>query len=235
MHTPRQHAWFTCLCLGVFVFIPSPLSAQHLPHSLILFGTVVADSRIYVAPLSPDFSERNQTFSFGSSATASAAYRYQLSSTTLLQFRGEYLHLLELSHDALGTPGEQGFDAYSIETSVMFQLPVGGRSFRMCIGGGGGVYAAVRKYSIAGIEAEPQRIIPAVDIHVLLSAEYFFLNNFSLRGDVLFRDPQISAENAFPVESVTANGFTYPLKKEPFRSTVNLNGNVYLLGICWYF
>jgi hypothetical protein len=235
MSTPAQHARFACLCLGVFLFLPLLSCAQPAPHSLILFGTVVADSRVFLTPHSPALSDRNRTFDFGSTATASLAYRYQLSTTTLLQFRGEYIDLLDQSLDAVGTPFGQGFESLSLETSVMFQLPIGGHSFRMCIGGGGGVYAAARSYSVAGIDAETMRIIPAVDIHVLLSVEYFFVDSFSLRADVLFRDPQISAENAFPVDAVTANDITYPLKNEPFRSTINLNGNVYLLGFCWYF
>ena len=235
MNTPRQIACALKICLGVFLVFPIQLFGQPSAHSLTLFGTTISESRIYLSPQAFDQSERNRVYDFGGLTTVSFAYRHQLSSSSLLQFRAEYLNNQEQILDQIGTPLRHGYEAAALEASALFQLPLGGDAFRLCMGGGGGFYLATRMYSVAGVDAGIVRSIPAVDIHVLISAEYFFSDSFSLKADVLFRDPVINTENAFPVSSVTANGFDYPLKTEPFRSTVNLNGNVYMLGLGWYF
>jgi hypothetical protein len=235
MNTPGQFAAFVTLCLGVSLFLPLSAVTQPSPHGISLFATGISASRIYLTPQAPNQADRNRTYDFGASAAASIAYRYQLTPSTLFQFRVEYLHVQDETKDAIGTSFLQGHANWSMESSAMFQLPLGGSSFRMCIGGGAGVYLATRQYSVAGVKADAVRVIPAIDIHVLLTAEYFLRHNVSLRADVLFRDPQISAENVFPYPSVVSNGIEYPLNTAPFRSTVNVNGNVYLLGVAWYF
>jgi hypothetical protein len=235
MRTPGLIESIAFLCLGVFLFYPQLSVSQPAPHSVTVYGTVIAGSRIYLFPQSSDATLRNSTLDFSSSSTVSLAYRFQLSSSTLLQCRGEYFSVTDDRLDAVGTLTRHGFDSFALETSLLFQLPFGGEIVRMCIGGGGGVYAAFRDYAVASVEAESQRLIPALDIHILLSVEWFFYRNLSLQGEVLFRDPQISAENAFAQDRVVSNGIEYPLQKSPFRSTVNLNGNVYLLGLSLYF
>lgn len=235
MRTPRLIESIAFLCLGVSLFFPRAILSQPTSRSVSVYGTVISGSRIYLHPQSSDADLRNATFDFSASTTVSLAYRLQLSSSTLLQCRGEYFSVTDNQIDAVGTPTRHGFDAFALETSLLFQLPFGGKILRMCIGGGGGVYAAVREYSVATVEAESQRLIPTLDIHILLSVEWFFYRNLSLQGEVLFRDPQISVENAFSRDRVLNNGIEYPLQQTPFRATVNLNGNVYLLGLCLYF
>ncbi|MCZ7557434.1 MAG: hypothetical protein M5R41_13625 [Bacteroidia bacterium] len=235
MRTPRLIESIAFLCLGVSLFFPRVSLSQPTSRSISLYGTVIEGSRIYLYPQSSDATIRNSTFDFSAASSVSLAYRLQLSSSTLLQCRGEYFSVSDHQTDAVGTPTRHGFDSFALETSLLFQLPFGGEIIRMCIGGGGGVYAAVREYSIATVQAESQRLIPTLDIHILLSLEWFLYRNLSLQGEVLFRDPQISVENAFPQDRVLNNGIEYPLQQVPFRSAVNLNGNVYLLGLCLYF
>jgi hypothetical protein len=117
---------------------------------------------------------------------------------------------------------------------MLFSLPFSTERFDMFVGGGVGLYTGRRIYLVADAEAEHVSSTPAVGIHVVVGAEYLVAGGVGVRFEVLFRDPQMGVENRFPQSSVTSRGVTYPLQTAPFRSNINLNGNVYSLGICFY-
>jgi hypothetical protein len=238
MRTPRLIESITFLCLGVFLFSVHHVRAQPFSQSVICVRH--CHRRFPDLPLSAII----RRLSAKSDARFFSELRYSLAGVslsallyTLLQCRGEYLSVpADLSIDAVGTPTSKVSIPSRWRPACCFSFLSVAELVRMCIGGGGGSVFSIKEVRrLAGIEAESQRIIPALDIHMLLSVEWFFYRNLSLQGEVLFRDPQISAENAFAQDHVRSNGIEYPLQKSPFRSTVNLNGNVYLLGLSLVF
>ncbi len=235
MRTPRWLKLLGWHFRGVLFLLPATLMAQQLTSSLTLSINSLSSARIYIAPQSPDPVERVTTDDLGSALSASLAWRYEFAPALLAHARVEYIGADEERLDRVGTALLTGYRAGALEAGVLFALPFGGSSFRMLVGGGGGLYTAHRRLATAGVTAESTATIPVFDIHVLISAEYFPLRSLAVRADLLFRDPQIPTENAYAQSSVRSNGITYPLKTEPFRSTVNLNGNVYSLGLAWYY
>ncbi|MCB2203596.1 hypothetical protein KQI65_02515 [bacterium] len=247
MRIPRWKYTTVTKHRGMLFFILIPLlvsgvataqegtDAQHRLHSLSFFGGIVEDSQIFLSPQSPDPVERQANTDIGSTFGYGLSYRYRLFSTVALQLHGEYVHARSSYRDQVGTKIENGYDVWIAEVSGMFMLPFSSRRFEMFVGAGAGMYVGRRVYVIADVSSETASSLPAFGIHVLVGAEYLLTDHLGLRADIVFRDPQMSVENRFPLSTVQSNGVAYPLETSPFLSHVNLNGNVYAIGISWHF
>ncbi len=239
MNIPRWSHTLSVLRRGIFIFLlllPSAmLHTQSHRHALSVSVGLIEDSRIFVSPQSPDPVERQTTTNLGSTTSYGGSYRYLLFPSVTLQLHGEYVHERSESTDLAGTRIQNGFDIWLAEASGIFSLPFSSDRFIMYVGGGAGFYIGRRSYAVADAAAETVSSVPAFGIHILVGAEYMVLPRVGIRADVVFRDPQISVENRFRQSSVRANGVEYPLSTDPFLSHVNLNGNVYSLGVSWHF
>jgi hypothetical protein len=158
-----------------------------------------------------------------------------LLSSVLVEGSLEYTGAETRWTDHYGTGLSDGYRAYMFELSGLFELPFSGRVIRAYIGGGGGLYAGERTVRIASAVAGTTDSWPVFGIHVLFGAEWQVLPWLSLRGDARFRDPQISVENRFSQSSISANGVVYPLPTEAFPGDININGNVYSVGVVYRF
>ncbi|MFA6233598.1 MAG: hypothetical protein WC824_05330 [Bacteroidota bacterium] len=236
MKHPRWLTLFTALLRGCLFFLLSAHAvSQRADNSIAIYGSFNDDGQIFLYPQSPDPMLRQQTKSIGGAYGISAAWRYRLFPTVALDVRGEYVSLEEEQLDPVATEFTHGFHVVLIQGSALFSLPFSSERFEMYVGGGVGVYGGSRVYSVAGIEAEHVSAAPAIGIHVLVGAEFLITAGFGVRFETLFRDPQMGVENRFPQSSVVSHGVTYHLQTETFRSNINLNGNVYSLGLCCYF
>jgi hypothetical protein len=195
----------------------------------------IENSQIFTSPQSPDPVERQQSTNLGGTLSYGCSYRVRLHSQVHLQLHGEYVRARSAARDRVGTLSENGYDIGLMELSGMFTLPFSTERFEMYVGGGAGGYYARRSFIVASVSAETVSSVPAFGIHILIGAEYMLTKNLGLRADVVFRDPQMSVENRFSQSSVQANGLIYALETEPFLSHVNLNGNMYALGLSWHF
>ncbi|MBR9974023.1 MAG: hypothetical protein KFF77_00435 [Bacteroidetes bacterium] len=202
-----------------------------LDHSVALFAGINEDAQVFLSPQSPDPSQRKRTEALGSAWSAALSYRYRLLPTLAVDVRGEYVSVSRESTDAIGTPIVHGIQAVLFESSALFALPFSTRRFEPYVGGGLGVHVGRREYGIAGVMAQHVAGTPAIGLHVTVGAEYVLAAGIGLRFEAIFRDPLMGVENRFNQPSVSSNGVNYPLYTEPFRSNVNLNGNVYSLGI----
>ena len=204
-------------------------------YSVSFFGSINEDVRIFLFPQSPDPVLRQQTEILGSAYSAALSWRYRVLPTLSLDLRGEYATVEKSTTDAVGTAILHGMDAYLLEGSALFSLPFSTRRFEMYVGGGLGVYTGSRLYRIGEALAEHVSSTPAIGLHVTVGAEYILHAGLGLRFELVFRDPQISVDNRFSQPAITANSVTYPLQTEPFRSQVNMNGNVYSLAVFYSF
>ena len=239
MNIPRWKYSQTILRRGMFFFllciITGTALGQEFQHAISISGGWMEDSRIFISPQSPDPVSRQSSTDVGGNIAWSASYRMHITPTVLLQLHGEYVHAHLSEADQVGTIIENGYDVELVECSGVFTLPFSSERFSMFIGGGIGAYFGHRVYSIAGVSAETVSSTPAFGIHVLVGAEYLLTRQLGVRADIRFRDPQMSVENRFPQSSVLSNGVEYPLESAPFLSYINLNGNVYSLGLSWHF
>jgi hypothetical protein len=218
----------------LFFMLSLTALGQRTDHSIGVYGSFNDDARIFLFPQSPDPVLRQQTKGLGGSFGLAASWRYRVLPTVAAEFRGEFI-TREEAEEYGGTSVSHGFTVMLFEVSALFSLPFSGDRFDMYVGGGLGAYSGKRIYAIADAEAEHVSASPALGIHVLLGAEYLLMDRVGVRFILLFRDPQIGVENRFTRPSVTAANVTHPLQTDVFRSNINLNGNVYCLGLAYYF
>ena len=236
MHRPRitLTRW---LFRGLLVIsVPLTVVAQNVESNAFSVScSYVAESQIFTSPASPDPAQRTLTTEIDASSSYSFQYRRELLHSLFLETSLEYTSGEASWHDQFGTELSDGYDAYIVELSGLFALPFSGRIMRVYVGGGGGLYFGTRSLSLASAKAESIGGSPSFGIHVLFGMEWWVLSDLSLRGDIRFRDPQISVENQFNQSSVESNGVEYPLPVRPFPGDININGNVYSIGLMYYF
>lgn len=221
--------------MSLCALITAAASAQDESHAVTLFGNVVTSAKIFFNPASPDPFERNATNDISSMLSGSLQYGFAMSDISRLQVAFEYLYGSETSYDNYNTEIVDGFRMYGVELSGIFLLPVSGKRFMIYIGGGGGAYWGTREYSLAGLFARAPASNLSFGILTIFGLEYRVLPPLSLKLELRFRDPQIDTENEFGQPTLDVQGVTYHLPTRPFPSKVNVNGNVYSLGVCWAF
>jgi outer membrane protein W len=72
-------------------------------------------------------------------------------------------------------------------------------------------------------------------IHVAIGMDYFFYNNFSLKAQMRFRDPELEWKNEYSNNVVNYNDITYLLNSSTFFTKVNIDGITFSLGISYNF
>jgi opacity protein-like surface antigen len=223
--------------LLAFLFFTAILIAQDDPlqNSIGVDVRYNSDSRIFPEPFSSDPIARNSTDNLGDFFSYAVHYRRSIVESVEIQLTGEYLSHQHETADNFGTITKDGFSMVGLELLGLFRLPFSSSTFALYTGGGGGFVYGERSYSIAGVEAETLDKDLSFGIHVLIGLEYFFRENLSLRGEFHFRDPTITSEDVFRQETIQANGILYTLPTTAFPSKINLDGNVYSLGISWHF
>lgn len=237
MSHPRRMSFPAALLRGCLLLLMlwTTVSAQRGVHSITLHANLNDDARIFPAPNAPDPVLRNQSEALGSAFSAAVSWRSRIWRTVRVDLRGEYVSHDKVSSDPVGTPITNGLRVLLLEGSALFALPFSSARFEMYVGGGIGVSTGQRRYAIAAIESQSVSSTPALGMQVILGAEYLIFDALGMRFELLFRDPQMSVENRFPTDTVVANGVRYHLATTPFRSNINLNGNVYSLGIFYCF
>ncbi len=204
-------------------------------QEISLHASYMGGSRILTAPRALNAIERNGTNDFHASLSAGAALRLDVSTSTAVELSIEYAPMQSHFADHHGTPFSDGYDVAAIELAGIFTLPVSSRTVSMYVGGGAGFYAGTRSLSVAGISARSIMQPPAFGILTLIGVRYAFLPSLAATFEWRFRNPQLGAENVYDQSSVTHKGVTYPLPTDPFYSRINLNGNVFRLGVGWVF
>ncbi len=194
-----------------------------------------ASSRIFTAPLSPDPAERALTTDFDASYGASLLYRRTVFSTIFVEANFEYSQSETSWENSLGAPYSDGYRVLLLEGTAAFYLPIQSKSFSAYVGGGIGFYTGDRVFTLAGASTRKIGSSIAFGIHVLVGVKYLLTPRLGIRADMRFRDPRIPVETVFNQDSVTWNDVVYPLPSEPTEAYINLDGNVYAVGLSWHF
>ena len=207
--------------------------AQDSSHSVVARFNLSSEARIYINPLSPDPVERDLSNNFGSFYSFAFAYTFDFTNQTHIQIGIEFIPEQTLQDRSSGVLTTDGFEVQCAELAGLFSLPFGSNIFQLYVGGGLGVYHGVRKYSVAGIPSTSVQSLAAAGIITLVGAQFKLTSHLGLQAEMRFRDPQMTVKNAFDRESVLIDGNEYHLGTQPFTSKINLNGNVYSIGVLY--
>ncbi|MAT40631.1 MAG: hypothetical protein CL946_13620 [Ectothiorhodospiraceae bacterium] len=228
-----QRSSFTACAFILASLLFTCARAQELPFSVGADIRLTTSSQVFPTPFSIDPFQRNATDDLGSFASAAVHARHGIIDLLQVQLSFEYIQNTNTTFDNYDTPTEDGFTVYASELSGIFTLPFSSKTIRMYAGGGVGAYYGQRDYNIAGIASEPTDRDLSFGIHVLFGLQWMLTERLGVRAEFLFRDPQMTVYNRFNQRTAAANGVEYTFPQEQFPSKINLNGNVYLLGIEW--
>jgi hypothetical protein len=179
---------------------------------------------------------RSQTISLEGGYGYGAELRYQLpSSSFAIGISLDYSTSSVTSNIAPNgfqtVPVEDGFRALAAEVTGYFFIPLGGQSFGLFMGGGGGGYWGERFYRVGGVEAPVVGSQPGFGIHVLGGAHYRFTDHVSAMFVMKFRDLQFESTNAFPAPRIVYRNATMNVGTTPFRARIEANSVMFSLGL----
>ena len=213
----------------------SAARADEGPFTVLLKGNLTTSSQLYYDPNSADPVERSLSYPITDSFGGGIELKYQFPETHIaLSLSTEYVRATTTRSIDAGTgvliPVEDGYSVVPVEVTGYFLIPVGGTTFGIYMGGGGGVYIGRRTYAIGGTSAGVLETTPGYGIHVLGGVTYRFTDHFSVIGEMKFRDLQFQSTNAFSSSSINYLGSRIVVSQKPFDATIHTDGIIFQLG-----
>ncbi|MBI3787400.1 MAG: outer membrane beta-barrel protein [Ignavibacteriales bacterium] len=202
-------------------------------------GSYTTSSKVFANPDSPSPDVRSQYLDFSNIYGGGIEFRFKNPDDNFfLSLSVEYLSKRQEQSQltALTTPPRRvevtdGFRLIPVELGANIFIPLGSQTVRMAMGGGVGLYYGQRILSVAGTSARQQNKPISYGIHVESSFDYRIVPRISVRGEMRFRDPEVTAENQFEETTIQVNGSTVRLPQNSFRTKINVNGLSFGLGV----
>jgi hypothetical protein len=227
--------------VSLLLFFVGRLSAQRegWHFSVAALGGYTTTSKVFYNPDSPSSDIRSQYTSVDNIYGGGLELRVGRSDYSFfLALKVEYLSKLQdqiqpvaYAGPPIPAPVKDGFRLIPVELGVNMYIPLGTELARLSMGGGIGAYYGKRILSVAGVDAPQVNDPVGIGIHVESSFDYRVLRGVAVRGEMRFRDPEVTTENQFQEKSAVYNGKTIPFPTSPFRTRINVNGLMFGLGI----
>lgn len=209
--------------------------AQEPLYSVSLKGNYTISSRLFYNIEASDEFLRRQYLAIDNIFGVGVDVRRLIEETWLqVGISVEYLRKKEtgvIRISSARVPVEDGFWTVPVEMSGYFIIPFSSATFRLYIGGGGGLYFGERRYAIAEERASIVDTKKGMGIHVVTGVEYAITEWFAIRSEVKFRDLQFESTHLFTKSSVSYNGTIVTLDQTPSRSRINVDGMLIDAGI----
>jgi hypothetical protein len=161
--------------------------------------------------------------------------RYRLSEPIILGVNVELIEKKKVipNFNLGGTRVEikEGFLIIPIELSIYYILPFSTEDYKFFMGGGSGFYIGDRKREFGDVNFERISTKIGFGINVAVGMEYIPHKNFSIRGQMLFRDPEVEFENRYSKAVAVYNNRTINVTNSTYKSKVNIDGVTFSLGI----
>lgn len=227
------------------VVIPFNLSAQinGKNFSITVNAVYTTSAKIYLNPNSSDILLRNSSFPIGSFMNPQVELRFKPFEDIFFGLSTEYMRKTSIGNNltvfarnrTVTIPVEDGFKLIPIEFTAYYLLPFSSELFHFVMGGGAGYYFGehIRKFGDAEVTNAGRKF--AYGIHVILSMDYFIRSNFSLRGEMKFRDPQFRVTNKYNKSEANLNGEIINITQKTFDSKINIDGVSFILGVAFHF
>ena len=229
----------------ILVLMSIPLCAQYKSKDWNLaFNTVyTTTAKIYLNPNSADAILRNNFFSLQGIVSLQVEIMYKLEENILLGLSIEYMRSTSSGFNLTAFSGnntvsillQDGFQLIPIEFSGYYILPFSTDRFKFFMGGGIGYYIGehIRRFGDVQVTNVSRPI--AYGIHVILIMEYLFYDNFSVRGEMKFRDPEFNVTSKYDKTNVNYNGSVIQLGRQTFDSKINVDGISFIIGVTFHF
>jgi hypothetical protein len=225
----------TAAVLFTLVLAAAPVVAQDLPWTIVLKGNLTTSSQIYPDPIeNAPYVDVTDFFGYGAELKYLIPETHLAVSISVDRIHARFEQPL-FKYQGPYIPVNDGFDAVPVEVTGYFIIPASGNTFGIFMGGGLGMYFGQRTYSWGTTEADLVNSTPGIGIHVLAGVSYRFVQQFSVIGEMKFRDLQFKATNKFPVAVVDYEGTRLRLPSGPIDSNIHTDGITFQIGVAFNF
>lgn len=194
-------------------------------------------AKIFLNPNAPNVLDQNVYFEIDGIYSYSAELRYRVNDAIILGLSAEYMQGSEKGRNLNSRQFivTDGYELYPVELSIFYFLPFSTESFKFYMGGGLGIYYGNRTREFGNIKFDNVDSDIGYGIQVSVGMDYLIFNNFSTRGEIRFRDPDIKVTNKYNDETVIYNGTTYRVTQENITSKLNVDGITFRIGAVYHF
>lgn len=225
---------------AVFI-IHLPVSARQgsWKTSFVLRGAYTTSAKIFFNPDAATEQQRSQYLSVDDMTGVGGEFRLQIPDENIFfTLSVDYIsktvddpQFVSIGGSLQRVPGTEGLKFVPVEATLNTYIPVSTQDFRMTMGGGIGMYYAVRSLSILGVATQVVNSPVGYGIHVNTGFEYRIREGISVRAELKFRDPEITNESKFEQETATFNGSPVTIRQSSFRSRIQVDGLTVSAGI----
>ncbi|MBI5807278.1 MAG: hypothetical protein HZA74_02645 [Ignavibacteriales bacterium] len=221
------------LCLS-FIYAQNEYSTN-----ISLNFNYTTTAQLYLQPFSSDQFLRTKSVELNNINSYSLEINHKIFEDIFLGLSAEYSKI-NYSNNNFNLSGERatsndGFTFIPIELTIYYYLPFSTEYFKFFMGGGGALYFGKFYRTLGDLTINSKMNKSSFGIHVAIGMDYFFYNNFSLKAQMRFRDPELEWENEYSNNVVIYNGITYLLNSSTFFTKVNIDGITFSLGISYNF
>ena len=230
---------------AVTILFAAPLYSQFHENKfgISINAVYTTSADIFLNPNSSDIVVRNKPFVVEDILNPSLDIRYRFNEWFILGLNVEYMKksatgpnlTVFLGNRIVVFEVEDGFKVIPIELTAHYLFPFSTDRFIFIMGGGLGYYRGefTRKFSDVDLSIQQRQV--AIGIHVSASMDYMFLEFFSVRFEMKFRDPQYNVTSKYNKTTVLYQGNEIPLHDDAFETKVNINGVTFILGGAFHF
>ena len=141
---------------------------------------------------------------------------------------------IDYNHKSYRIPCKSQYSMFIGDLACYYLLPLSSEIFKIHIGLGLNFAKASNNDKIVYISSEQLSSPINIGILALCGAEYALTKNFSLRGEIKFRDPVVDNENKFNTPLIDYNDRTYSIPVRPYKSKINIDGMVFEFSAVFY-
>ena len=230
-----------CIMTISFLLVQFPsidtnkLYSQTNNYSISVKGNYTNYARYYVGHynytsfIEEDFYSIDNLFGYG------LDFRYEFLNDYWIGISGEFVSgAFEYNHRDYRIPCKSQYSMFIGDLACYYLLPLSGEKFKIHIGGGLNFAKASNKDEILYVSSEQISSPINVGILALCGMEYILTKNFSLRGEIKFRDPIVENETKFNTSLIFYNDRTYSIPTRPYKSKINIDGMVFELSAVFY-
>jgi outer membrane protein W len=211
--------------------------------SLFVGVDYTTSGQIYLNPNSSDIIIRNRSFELVNLYSPVFDFRYALNSDLIIGLSSEYISKSENGFNQTIIEGSQirlaevedGVVFIPIELSLHYLMPFSTEQFKFTMGGGFGYYFGSHTRILGDTKIKNIKRNNSFEILVSIGMEYIFLEQFGVRLDLKFRDPEVKVTSIYEESSINYNGRILQVTQDAFDTKINLNGISFVFGTTLHF
>ncbi|MDF1612743.1 hypothetical protein [Stygiobacter electus] len=221
-------------------FAQSFINAQIFNESnFSLSYNYTTTSKLYYNPFSSDKLLRSNYIELNNLKSISFEFRTIFFENVFISLNSEYLSRNFL-YDNINLQGDRAiahdsFTFIPVELDFFYYLPFSNEYIRFFMGGGFGFYFGKFKRELGNQITKSEMFNSSYGINVSVGMDYTFYENYSVRFQMRFRDPELSWINNYNSNLVLYNDKTYFLNTSSFYTKINFNGINFSLGLVYNF